>query len=89
MPLLPMYLFIGTGYGVDADWKHGMYKGPLVVEGLTLDQERDRGRFFGLIDSPCRFESGGKVGWGLFEYCFMGPFERYGIDNPLFWNLKL
>ena len=51
--------------------------------------EFDYKRFFGLIDSPCRFEAGGKVGWGLFEYCFMGPFERYGIDNPLFWNLKL
>ncbi len=88
-PLLPMYLFIGTGYGVDADWKHGMYKGPLVVEGLSLDHERDRARFFGLIDSPCRFEANGKVGWGLFEYCFMGPFDRYGIANPLFWNLKL
>lgn len=88
-PLLPMYLFIGTGYGLDADWKHGMYKGPLVVEGLSLDYERDRGRFFGLVDSPARFEAAGKVGWGLFEYCFIGPFDRYGIDRPLFWNLKL
>ena len=34
-------------------------------------------------------ECGGKVGWGMFEYCFMGTFEGYGIDNPLFWHLKL
>jgi hypothetical protein len=88
-PLLPMYVMIGTGYGLDADWKHGMYKGPLVVEGLSLDQQADRGRFFGLVDSPARFEIGAQVGWGLFEYCFLGPFERYGFDAPLFWNLKL
>ncbi|MBK7520000.1 MAG: hypothetical protein IPI75_07635 [Gammaproteobacteria bacterium] len=87
-PLLPMYVMIGTGYGLDADWKHGMYKGPLVVEGLTLDQQRDRSRFFGLVDSPARFEIGDKEGWGLFEYCFLGPFDRYGFDSPLFWNLK-
>jgi hypothetical protein len=88
-PMLPMYVMIGTGYGLDADWKHGMYKGPLVVEGLTLDHQRDRGRFFGLVDAPCRFEAGNDVGWGLFEYCFIGPFAHYGITAPLFWNLKL
>ena len=88
-PMLPMYVMIGTGYGLDADWKHGMYKGPLVVEGLTLDHERDRARFFGLVDAPCRFETGTDVGWGLFEYCFIGPFAHYGITAPLFWNLKL
>lgn len=88
-PMLPMYVMIGTGYGVDPDWKHGMYKGPLVVEGLSLDHARDRGRFFGLVDSPARFEMGDEIGWGLFEYCFIGPFERYGFSSPLFWNLEL
>ena len=87
-PLLPMYVMIGTGYGLDADWKHGMHKGPLVVEGLTLDHVRDRARFFGMVDAPARFEIGDKVGWGLFEYCFLGPFDRYGFDSPIFWNLK-
>ena len=88
-PMLPMYVMIGTGYGVDADWKHGMYKGALVVEGLTLDHRRDKSRFFGLVDAPARFEIGDQVGWGLFEYCFLGPFDRYAITAPLFWNLKM
>ena len=36
-PLLPLHVGIGTGYGHDADWRHGMYQGPLKVEGLMLD----------------------------------------------------
>jgi hypothetical protein len=27
-PLLANYVSVGTGYGIDADWRHGMYHGP-------------------------------------------------------------
>jgi hypothetical protein len=78
-PLMPVYVGIGTGYGFDADWRHGMYQGPLVVQGVVLDTERDRERLWGLCDAPARFRLGAEVGYGLFEYGFFGPFPRYGF----------
>jgi len=27
-PLLANFVSIGTGYGIDSDWRHGMYHGP-------------------------------------------------------------
>jgi hypothetical protein len=79
-PLMPVYVGIGTGYGFDADWRHGMYQGPLVVQGVVLDTEKDRERLWGLCDAPARFRlSTGEVGYGLFEYGFFGPFPRYGF----------
>jgi hypothetical protein len=82
-PLVDLYVGIGTGYGFDADWRHGMYQGPLVVQGLELDTERDKERFMGLIDSLSRFELDGETGYGLHEYMFLGPFERYGLEGLL------
>jgi len=78
-PLVDLYVGIGTGYGYDTDWRHGMYQGPLVVQGLELDVIEDAGRFWGLIDSLSRFELGGEVGYGLHEYGFFGGFSRYGV----------
>ena len=31
----------GTGYGMEDDWRHGMYQGPLVVQGQTDELRRD------------------------------------------------
>jgi len=78
-PLLDLYVGIGTGYGFDLDWRHGMYQGPLVVQGLALDTIDDAGKLWGLIDSVARFETGAAVGYGLHEYGFFGPFPRYGV----------
>jgi hypothetical protein len=78
-PLLPCFVGVGTGYGMDADWRHGMYQGPHVVQGVVLDTEKDRERMWGLCDASARFEGGGDVGYGLFEYGFFGPFPRYGL----------
>jgi hypothetical protein len=82
-PLLPVYVGIGTGYGFDADWRHGMYHGPLVVQGALLDVEKDRERLWGLCDAVARFELGDRVGYGLFEYGLFGPFPRYGFKEFL------
>ena len=27
-PILPVHLMVGTGYGLESDWRHGMYQGP-------------------------------------------------------------
>jgi hypothetical protein len=82
---------IGTGYGLDADWRHGMYQGPeLVVQGLHLEytSEEDRARLeqpWGIVDHVARFEltqSGETVvGHGLHEHGFFGPYSRYGLEG--------
>ena len=43
-PLLANFVSIGTGYGIDADWRHGMYHGPdTVTQGLVLDVDEMQG----------------------------------------------
>jgi hypothetical protein len=80
-PLVECYVGIGTGYGFDSDWRHGMYQGPLVVQGLELDTETDAERLWGLVDNAARFELGDEVGYGLHEYGFFGPFARYRLPG--------
>ncbi len=82
-PILPLYVGVGTGYGMDSDWRHGMYQGPLVVQGLTLDQSKpeDKARMFGLVDNVARFELDGHIGYGLFEYALFGAYERFGFKS--------
>lgn len=85
--LLPMYLGMGTGYGMEADWRHGMYQGPLVVQGVSYDLNDPATNMWGIVDSVARFEarSGGgdtdQVGYGLWEYAVFGPHERYGFKS--------
>ena len=83
-PLMDCWLMMGTGYGLEADWRHGMYQGPLVVQGVEVDYVTDRDRLFGLVDQVARFEqaggaSSGSVGYGLHEFFFIGDFARYGL----------
>lgn len=87
-PLLPVSLMVGTGYGLEPNWKHGMYQGPeLVVQGVTYDLSRDedRARMWGMVDSVARFECapdpGGEpcVGYGLFEYWALGEHKPTGL----------
>jgi hypothetical protein len=79
-PLLPVHLMAGTGYGLEADWKHGMYQGPdLVVQGVSYDlgKPEDKARMWGLVDAVARFEYDGHTGYGLYEYWALG-------DHPSF-----
>lgn len=80
-PLTECHVGIGTGYGFDPDWRHGMYQGPLVVQGLELDTEADSEKLWGLCDSVARFELDGDVGFGLHEYGFFGPFDQYRLPG--------
>jgi hypothetical protein len=86
-PVHPVSLMVGTGYGLEPDWKHGMYQGPeLVVQGVCYDLSvpEDKARMWGMIDSVATFEcfeEGHTVtGTGLFEYWPFGPHAPTGLD---------
>jgi hypothetical protein len=86
-PILPVSLMVGTGYGLEPDWKHGMYQGPeLVVQGVCYDLSKpaERARMWGMIDSVATFtltEDGHTAtGTGLFEYWPFGPHEPTGLE---------
>ncbi len=83
-PLMDCWLMMGTGYGIEDDWRHGMYQGPLVVQAVEVDYVRDRDGLFGLVDQVARFTQhggvgDGMVGHGLHEFFFIGGFARYGL----------
>jgi hypothetical protein len=82
-PLLANYISVGTGYGIDKDWKHGIYQGPdPVVQGLVLKVEEIKGLAqYGIIDHVAQFSYGDVVGYGLLEQGFFGPFRRYGLTD--------
>jgi hypothetical protein len=81
-PLTHAFIAVGTGYGMDADWRHGMYQGPLVVQGLDLDHN-EVGKIgqYGVVDHVARFEYDGNVGYGLHEHAFIGAFEKCGLRD--------
>jgi len=79
-PLLDCHVGIGTGYGFDADRRHGMYQGPLVVQGVEFDVVNDADKLWGLVESVSRFENGSEVGYGMNEYGFFGPFRKYELS---------
>jgi hypothetical protein len=83
-PLLTAYIAIGTGYGMEQDWRHGMYQGDLVVQGLVKDvgEIASFGQY-GVVDHVARFEvSDGTIGHGLHEHGFWGAFPKYGMNDP-------
>jgi hypothetical protein len=82
-PLIASHLALGTGYGMDTDWRHGMYQGPLAVQHLTFDlsDAETWARTYGLVDHLARFELDGQVGYGLFEFAALGPYDRYGFST--------
>jgi hypothetical protein len=82
IPLLPCFVAVGTGYGMDADWRHGMYQGKLVVQGLERkhDEIAPLGQY-GVVDHVARFESEGRVGYGLYEHAFIGAFRKCGLAD--------
>jgi hypothetical protein len=82
-PLVTAFIAIGTGYGMESDWRHGMYQGPLVVQGLVkaVDEIASFGQY-GVVDHVARFESStGAIGYGLHEHGFWGAFAKYGMHD--------
>ncbi|MFC4587884.1 hypothetical protein [Sphaerisporangium corydalis] len=77
-PILPVHLMVGTGYGLEPGWKHGMYQGPEpVVQGVTYTFPQDQGGMWGMVDAVGRFEYEGNVGYGLYEYWALGPHPSF------------
>jgi hypothetical protein len=74
---------LGTGYGgMEPDWRHGMYQGPLKVETRSYDIEATNpDSRFNLIDNLARFEVNGSTGWGLFEQGTLGPHTPSGFTS--------
>ncbi|MDN5757952.1 MAG: hypothetical protein L0H59_05380 [Tomitella sp.] len=86
-PVLPNYIGVGTGYGLEQDWRHGMWQGPLAVEQLRHDVAAIEGwkRMLCPVDNLTRFElvEGGvtQEGEGLFEVAVIGTYHRYGFHG--------
>lgn len=76
-PLLQTYLTAGTGYGLEPDWRHGMYQGALKVQGFTWDAVADDDKMWGLVETPARFTLNGLVGYGMMEFGFFSHHSRY------------
>jgi hypothetical protein len=83
-PLLPAYIAIGTGYGIEDDWRHGMFQGPLAVQGREFPiADIEPFGHFTIVDQVARFtQHDGTVGYGLHEHAFLGPFPKYGMEGP-------
>jgi len=81
-PLLHAFIALGTGYGVEEDWRHGMYQGPLVVQGKEYKTEEiaPLGQLT-IVDHVARFSYDSHVGHGLYEHAFIGPFEKFGMHD--------
>ena len=82
-PLRTLYLAAGSGYvNVDGKWGHGMYQGPLAVEGIVhdLSDPETRRRYAILNETLCRFEiATGEVGYGMHENLFRGIHRPSGF----------
>ena len=79
--LLAFPLLLGTGYGLEPDWKHGMYQGDLVVQGQPVPPAPDNYTDWGLTEYAARFTCEGQVGYGMFECAVMGAHEQYGFTG--------
>ena len=88
---LPVPIHVGGGYGGDADWIHGVWKGEKFTERLTYDMTDPAiiGRAgFGVIDHVGRAvcTEGDKdpvQGWGLFEHGALGRHDPSGFADWL------
>ena len=80
-PLLAFPLLLGTGYGLEADWRHGMYQGELAVQGQEIPPADPSYPNWGLTEYAARFTSDGQVGYGMFESAVMGPHRQYGFEG--------
>ncbi len=83
-PLKRCYLSVGTGYGVEDDWRHGKHMGDNWVNAVehNLD-DLDKWAHMHYVENLARFETQGSggthVGHGFHETGFMGPYEKLGF----------
>ncbi len=77
-----LYLAAGSGYAPDEEWGHGVYQGPLTVQGVThdLSDPAVRRRYAFLNETLCRFETEqGATGYGMHENMLIGVYRPGGF----------
>jgi hypothetical protein len=82
-PLCHAFIAIGTGYTpLEPEWRHGMYQGPLVVQGkqYVTTEIAPLGQLT-IVDHVGRYSYPDGIGYGLYEHAFIGPFEKYGMKD--------
>ena len=65
--LIPLHMAVGSGYGLDADWRHGMYQGPEpVVQQVVMPaaEAAAKSGMFGITERLSRFDYDGPEGRG-------------------------
>ncbi|MGB3695839.1 MAG: hypothetical protein WBA05_00250, partial [Gordonia sp. (in: high G+C Gram-positive bacteria)] len=86
-PSLANYIGFGTGYGLEQDWRHGMWQGAEKVESLRhkVSELDATMRLFCPVDHLADFEltENGRTdaGQGLFEFAVIGPHDQYGFAD--------
>jgi len=83
-PILGIPLAVGTGYGIDPDWQHGVWKGEEWVDGGVYDHNDPAvaGRAaFSITDYIARVNFDGQDGWGIFEHASIGPHAPSGFTD--------
>jgi len=83
-PLRSVLLAAGSGYMKTDHWGHGIYQGPLKVEGLVHDMSTPELRkpFSILNETLCRFElESGEVGYGMHENMCLGIHHPSGFHT--------
>jgi hypothetical protein len=83
-PLRTLYLAAGSGYVNLDGWGHGVYQGPLEVEGVVhdLSDPETRRTYAILNETLCRFETDtGDVGYGMHENMLVGVHHPTGFHS--------
>ncbi len=83
-PMTFIPLHVGCGYGGDAEWTHGLWKGKDWMSTSTYDFTDPEiiGRIpWGVTDHSARATCDGQVGWGLFEHASMGRHDPSGFAD--------
>jgi hypothetical protein len=81
----PLTLLHMSGVGYGPPWRHGVYQGPLAVEGerWNLSDPETVRRISGLHEVLCEWTiEGGPTGYGVFEFLCAGPYTPYGFATP-------
>ena len=81
-PILGIPLAVGTGYGTDPHWQHGVWKGEEWIEGRQYDHTDPAVAglaAFSITDYVARVNFDGQDGWGIFEHASIGPHAPSGF----------
>ena len=85
IPLKRCFLSVGTGYGVEDEWRHGKYMGSDWCDFMERDlDDLDKWAHMLYVENLARFEIddpriGRQVGHGFHETGFIGPYEKLGF----------